>query len=1054
MPDGLDLRTERGDGAAAAPAPKSYLGQAGQTRVEALHYSCPCGAVFPARVHRVVNTTRDPELGARVRAGTLNQVVCEDCGRVAEVQVSLIYHDEDERRFILVLPESARTRELWERAELLRLLADDADASVPDYVRAPLAVYGLDGLLRALESDGAAAPAAAQLRARVQEIEERARELDEREAAVAGREGALAVQKREVADGRAEVARRRQEVELRADELAKRERTLLRREEAQTRREAELNERESRLRERDARLAERDLDLAAREGRLREREAQLDSTGPAKLPVAPVPAAPAAGAPVAPSPVPVLRAAAPEESAAPAPRRATLVLPAVAAPPPPPQPLAAAPEPEAAPEPAPEPEAEPEAEGEPEPAPEAPPAVVAAVEPPPPADFGDEIPERTVRAPIPTRRKLIPPAPPPPAVVRRWIESGEPRLACLLKGVPYLAASVPPSESDPFVARGEIDVRVQLHRLPTYPLVTVVVLGGPPEEPERHALTFLLDVGAPGDREVLETLASEFRVMVDLYGTERVPLLSREARAPLAENARYVLSLADEHLKSMPMAQRSLADARRAWLADGFDRLGRRPVAFAEDSFSLVTGPAAARVAASVIEFWSDRENEDYLILVKSFPLPWWRRIRTRVLNAALEHGVLLPPRLQALALSQGLASSKRDLVARLLKAAAEVAEQRTSDLDPDADAENWTSLLAECDLCGVPVDRHTVELAAAVQRRAPAPARPPSRTLQGIPLVGPSVPALAAPPAPAAPTPVPEAAELPAVSLKRREAAVTEPLAATPEIGARDVADLVRDLDRKEARKDAALELARRGERAHVPAIFAAVRRMTRGEAIEVLPALVRFGSLAEREFVEGLDARKSFLRQGCALALGSMKAGEATDALVKLLLEEPTEIWREVARALGDIGAPSVMSLAARIREADVEGRDRISLALAHVAARGTSAPVEVLARGRDPNAAQCAQRALDRVDQVKQQDQEVRGPGGEVRETTMVRSFTRHFFESLAGEERAAPDVVELDASELMVEGDADDAEEELGEEDILEEGGEPRPGKHPRRPRAGR
>jgi hypothetical protein len=252
-------------------------------------------------------------------------------------------------------------------------------------------------------------------------------------------------------------------------------------------------------------------------------------------------------------------------------------------------------------------------------------------------------------------------------------------------------------------------------------------------------------------------------------------------------------------------------------------------------------------------------------------------------------------------------------------------------------------------------------------------------------------------------------------------------------------VAELLRELERKDGRKDAALELGRRGDRQHLPALFAAVRRMTRSEAIRVLPALVRFGAAAEPLFVEGLEARKSFLRQGCALALGSMKASESTDALVKLLLEEPTEIWREVARALGDIGRSSVMSLAARIREADAEGRERITVALAHVAARGHKGPVEALASGRDTAASQCAQRALERADDIKQQDTEVRGEGQEApRETTMVRSFTRHFFESLQGEEKLPSDVVELDASELVMEDEDDQAEEEIGEEDILEEG----------------
>jgi len=175
-----------------------------------------------------------------------------------------------------------------------------------------------------------------------------------------------------------------------------------------------------------------------------------------------------------------------------------------------------------------------------------------------------------------------------------------------------------------------------------------------------------------------------------------------------------------------------------------------------------------------------------------------------------------------------------------------------------------------------------------------------------------------------------------------------------------KSTAEVLRELERKEGRKDAALELCRRGDRQHLPAIFVSVKRMTRGEAMRVLPAAVHFGADAERLFVEGLEARKSYLRQGCALALGALKATETTDALVKLLLEEPTDIWREVARSLGDIGRASVMSLAARIREAEPEGRERISLALAHVAAHGTRNPIEALAGGRDPAASACARRA----------------------------------------------------------------------------------------------
>ena len=69
-------KRDEGDGQAHGWADGPYTGQPGQTKLESLHYSCPCGAVFPARVYRVVNASRDPEPAERLRSGTLNQVTC------------------------------------------------------------------------------------------------------------------------------------------------------------------------------------------------------------------------------------------------------------------------------------------------------------------------------------------------------------------------------------------------------------------------------------------------------------------------------------------------------------------------------------------------------------------------------------------------------------------------------------------------------------------------------------------------------------------------------------------------------------------------------------------------------------------------------------------------------------------------------------------------------------------------------------------------------------------------------------------------------------------
>jgi hypothetical protein len=210
----------------------------------------------------------------------------------------------------------------------------------------------------------------------------------------------------------------------------------------------------------------------------------------------------------------------------------------------------------------------------------------------------------------------------------------------------------------------------------------------------------------------------------------------------------------------------------------------------------------------------------------------------------------------------------------------------------------------------------------------------------------------------------------------------------------------------------------------------------------------VVSFGERAVPHLVDGLRSRKAFLRQGCALALGVLKSADGIEPLCDLLLGEPTDVWREVARAIGEIGAGAVMTLAARIketngtngtREGDVshdQKRERISWALAHVAARGGRIPVETLAEGRDSMAAQVARRALELTGTARTNDQEVRG-GPAPRDQTVNRAFSRRFFEALAG--RAPRPLAFEDPLESGEELSLDDAEilMDEGEEEVLDD-----------------
>jgi hypothetical protein len=239
--------------------------------------------------------------------------------------------------------------------------------------------------------------------------------------------------------------------------------------------------------------------------------------------------------------------------------------------------------------------------------------------------------------------------------------------------------------------------------------------------------------------------------------------------------------------------------------------------------------------------------------------------------------------------------------------------------------------------------------------------------------------------------------------------------------------------LEQKELRRDAAVILCERRETPTLAAVFGVIRKMTRHEANVVLPAVTRFGGASERWLLEGLKSKKSFMRQGCALALGALRTPRAIDALCKLLVIEPTEIWSEVGRALGDVGAAAVAPLAASVREVDLDERDRIVEALAHAAARGGTAArqaVETLAGGRDTLVATTAQRALARVAEVRAADTELRRSQ---QEGTVVRGFSRRFYDVMSGASGGDTGTVELSADELEEVDDDDDDPGRFGRDD---------------------
>lgn len=914
------------------PRTDIYGGASGRTRTEPIHYSCRCGSVFAVEVHRSVNATRDPALAARLREGTLNHIVCPACGQAAAVEVAVVYHDEDRRRLVLVLPAGARHRELEERAELLQTMARDRGFPVPPYAREHLVAFGAAGLADKL----------AELDAAKERLDDRAR----RDADLQRREEELHRREAEIARRSDEMGRREGELGRRAEELSRREaeaagvmEDTLRRIEEAARREADV---QRKVADADRRLAE----ARAAEDKRKKQPAMIVDDAAVSGQVAEVIIADASG----------------ERTA---PRSA---------------------------------EAVPERRAESGP-------VKVQIEP----------------SKSPKRPRLTPP-PVRDAAVERWIHSRTPTMHLVDRGRVRLLTRLPTDKLEGFVS-APLDIKVQLFRLSVYPLVVLSAVK--PDE----TLAFPLDLQRIEDRQVLGALSQSFRFILDLYDPEYLPVVQRELEAPLAANVRYILAVAEEHLGTIPVLRRSFDNAHATWRSPGFDRVGRREHDLREDSFAQLTGAAATLLATQIVTHWSEPDNEDYLLFLRSFPLDWWRRIRSRVTTGAVELGLALPAGLADLAVAEGMARSRRELASRTLQAFVDLLVAGKHDLSSEQVQKNWRALVAQCEEAGVAVEGKAQELVvASLGMLPPSPSRlgkpddtgPRSRPITIQPRVA------------------GEGEKTPTVrpaDSSRPKAVAYAPVAFDPQ--GRSTDELIDMLDDKEARLAAAVELARRGEPVAVGPIFAAVRRMTRGEAVRAIPAMAAFGDRAIPHLLDGLRSRQAFVRQGCALALGILKTEQGIEPLAALLLTEPTEIWREVARAIGEVGAGAVVTLTTHLQTADADAQERIAWALAHIAARGGRPAVESLAAAPDVPG-EAARQALALAQTARSNDAEVRGESAP-KEVTVNRAFSRRFFEAMAaglsgaGLQRAAEESdsgIHLSDAEIL-----DPDEEFVEDEDIL-------------------
>jgi hypothetical protein len=523
---------------------------------------------------------------------------------------------------------------------------------------------------------------------------------------------------------------------------------------------------------------------------------------------------------------------------------------------------------------------------------------------------------------------------------------------------------------------GTLDLRLVLHRAPTAPVIALVI-GSPaalraPRVAECAVVA--LDVATDRDREVLRALGRGFDLGIDLVsgpsGSERTMRRCRLS-APLADNVSYLVQAADEHLHEV--TTRGAVDHAAACelvLGPEFDLLGAGHPERSElrtDRLAQIATAQQLRRALAIARRFTQPALEDYLVCTRGFPLARWHQLRRKTVARAVAWGIWMGHELAQIAVSEGFARSRRDLILRLDRGFEKLRhDPQAFDIDAEATADNAAAIAEQARAFGV-VLRPTVpnDAGAIASDRVAVAAGSIETSSSGMIL--------------------PLDAALPES---------TDELLAMLDGGGSG-------RDARARRLAAAQALCDRGDPRAARPVIAAALQMSRGEAVRVLARVVKLGAAAHPALIEGLASSKAYLRHGCALALalsrapGRALADEASQAVVGLLLSEPTDLWHEIAGAVGEIGAPALAWLVRDLGSRGPAAEERIAWAMAHIAASGSEPALTAMA-ATDGAASRLATRALALHAQLRG------APGAPEgmpeREASVNHAFSRQFFEAL--------------------------------------------------------
>ncbi|MCA9691273.1 MAG: HEAT repeat domain-containing protein [Nannocystaceae bacterium] len=550
-----------------------------------------------------------------------------------------------------------------------------------------------------------------------------------------------------------------------------------------------------------------------------------------------------------------------------------------------------------------------------------------------------------------------------------------------------ITARVDPMTGE-FWRTAEIAVRPVCFREFGYPLVGVRLVGT--GSPNRGIIDAVIDVSSDGAAKVFLELARGFRgefLLLDESGNlvdEREfvgPGLERNA-AMCIESARGLLGAGEYGPGAYRDAVTRLEGRSLAERLAG----SKFPITVV-DCIELIS-PARTWEAIDLLTEVSKKEHLTPLLEIEGLPVPDYEDLRTRVLEAALDFGLVPPNRFWRRVLASDLVHSAQDWVSRLVAARKAALDQNVDDLTREQAGEAWHRIR---DLC---------------QKKKIAPPPDLQRVFGGD--------GSSAVPRMRRSTQPPMSASGTIGDDSPRQTSARAPVVGGGE-----------DLSNPRKRLAKATDILSGTVNAHsLGLVLDALDSFDVSELLAILPNLSELGSRVVPGLIDKLTSGRREMRQAAAILLGMAGDSRAIEPLIGRLIDEQTNVWIDVARALGAFGPRVIGPLCDLLAETSARERDfvvrRASRAMAEVIVSDGDdeggpgrAAVEALVDVPDAALAASAREAIATIRDVKADSEKARGERP-LDEDTVVRGFSRLAYEAITVPEL---DLLEdVDISEL--------------------------------------